>query len=121
LGKTICSRFLQGLEYQLEITPDLISSPANSLAGATAAAFVALSFTYDIFPNVHGLFPKCSELFEKVRNRPAISEFYLQYEEGRKQMPWTVTEFGRIEYIRATASAHEESDKLLFGNLSAVV
>jgi len=117
LGKGITVRFLQGLEYHLKLTPDLLSTPDDVLSGPTSAAFVALAFTYDIFPSLTKNFPRCRELYLRVRARPAISNFYLQEEEHRLKMPWTITEYGRSEYIKSVVDTHEESDRALFEDL----
>jgi len=114
LGKAIAARFLQGLEYQLELTPGLIPGPDDALSGPISAAFVAISFTLDIFPIARQFFPRCSELFDVVSQRERIREYYSHDDGARLRLPWTVTEYGKVKYIEEIAAAHLESDRALF-------
>jgi len=114
LGKTIAARFLEGLEYQLRLSPEVIPSKNEVLSGPASAAFVAVSFTYDLFPASKGLFTRCSFLYQTIWERPEISKFFLRDGEVRLRVPWTITEYGRIEFINKEAAENGEGDLALF-------
>jgi len=114
LGKGISARFLQGLEYQLKLTPALTPGPDDILSGPTSAAFVAISFTYDIFPVAMNFFPCCRRLFDAVFRRDRIQEFYSCDGRARLQVPWTLADYGGAEYIKEVAAGCSESDITLF-------
>jgi len=114
LGKGISTRFLQNLEYQLKLTPSLIPGPDDILSGPTSAAFVAISFTYDVFPTAMNFFPWCGRLFNAVSRREHIQKFYSRDGGARLQLPWTLAGYGEAEYIKEVAAGHTESDTALF-------
>lgn len=117
LGKAIVNQFMRALEGQLQRVSSLTPTPDQKLSGPTSAAFVALSLTYDIFPALSRFYPSSRTLYEVVNKRPTLTQFYKRDKEARLKMPWTLAEYGQVDYIREAAEWHEENDRKLFEDL----
>lgn len=112
LLQNIIKPFLHCTEEALRgLHQELIPKPPDGIRGATAAIFTCLSFILSLFPGMQQKlgnekeYQWCGILWEAIQSRERVKRWMINSGVGRK--PWTLSEFGRAEWIADHARMYD--------------